>query len=255
MAAERADGMPEATVKQEYLCDWSAALVGSVWGDLVDELERKGGLEAFNHTHDNVFTSWDLGWTDSTAVWFWQVNGDGLDLIDHYEAHGKPLSHYYDVVDAKPYRYIKHWLPHDARQTTLSSGVSILNQCLSHWPGQVSIGPDLPKVDGIQAGRWLLQKNVRIHPRCKSAIECLRQYHYEYDEMKKTYTATPAHDWSSHTADAFRYLASVAKTMIRFAVKELPPEPRPVAAPLHRSFTLDQLFRDRDQQVARRRRI
>jgi hypothetical protein len=73
--------------------------------------------------------------------------------------------------------------------------------------------------------------------------------------MKKTYTATPAHDWSSHTADAFRYLASVAKTMIRFAVKELPPEPRPVAAPLHRSFTLDQLFRDRDQQVARRRRI
>jgi len=253
---ERAEGMPEALIKQEYLCDWTAALVGSVWGDLVDTIRNAGGLGPFEHPRSEVFTSWDLGFTDATAIWFWQLNGAGVDVVDYYEEHGKPLSHYFDLLNQKPYKYVKHWLPHDARQVTLSSGVSILNQCMKEWPGQVVVGPDLPLLDGIQAGRWLLQQPVRFHPRCAEGVEALRQYHYEFDEEKKTFAPRPAHDWSSHGADSWRGLASVVKVSGLLKAKPDGPKPvEPAAAPMHNRFKLEELFEAHRRGVAARRRI
>jgi phage terminase large subunit len=71
-----------------------------------------------------------------------------------------------------------------------------------------------------------LQQKMRIHPRCGDGIEALRQYHYEYDEDTKAFGLKPEHDWSSHTADAFRYLALVVK------YGELVTRPAPKAPPL-----------------------
>jgi phage terminase large subunit len=196
--------------------------------------------------------------TDSTAIWFFQIKDGGVDLIDFYENHGQPLSHYFDHIDNKPYTYVKHWLPHDARQVTLSSGVSILNQMLHKYPGRVEIGPKLHLLDGIQAGRWLLQQGVRLHTRCAEGIEALRQYHYKFDEESKTFSATPDHDWSSHAADAFRYLACVAKVSgLLLPRKPPPPAPSsPIVVPsMNRTFTLDQLFEDRERQLTSRKRI
>jgi hypothetical protein len=117
----------------------------------------------------------------------------------------------------------------------------------------------LPLLDGIQAGRWLLQQKVRIHPRCQAGVNALRDYHYEYDEEKKVFAPRPAHTWSSHTADAFRYLAAVVKYSQGLSwsieAKKAPMVPKPAAVPLHHSFTLEQLFADRDRDMARRRRI
>jgi len=252
---EMRDGMPPALVAQEYDCDWTAAVVGSVWGDLIDGVEKQGGLAPFDHEHGDVFTSWDLGFTDSTAIWFWQVKEGRVDFIDYYEDHGKPLSHYFDIIDGKPYRYVKHWLPHDARQTTLAAGVSILNQFLRKYPGVVSVGPDLPLLEGIQAARWMIQKGVRFHPRTTDGVKCLRHYHYEYDEDKKDYSTRPLHDWSSHAGDGFRYAAAVVKVSELLGTKPAAPKPGPIAKPLHKHFTLDQLHQDREQAQSRRLRI
>lgn len=261
---ERAAGMPEALIKQEYLCDWSAALVGSVYGDLIDASERNGAMQAFNHEYGSVFTTWDLGMTDNTSIWFWQIEDGGVNVIDHYSEHGKPLSHYYDLIESKPYHYVKHWLPHDARQVTLASGVSILNQMLKRWPGQVAVGPDLPLLDGIQAARWMIQKGVMFHPRTAQGVESLRQYHYEYDEGNKIFSNRPAHDWSSHDADAFRGMACVVKVsqMLSPAASKVsesdddgPVLAKPVARPVHRAYNLDELFKDRAAFVTARKRI
>jgi hypothetical protein len=255
-AEERAAGMPDSIVAQEYDCDWNAALAGSVYGDLIDQAAKTGALEEFAHEQGDVFTTWDLGFTDSTVVWFWQVRDGGIDLIDFYEEHGKPLSHYFDMLDGRPYRYVKHWLPHDARQVTLSSGVSILNQFIARFPGQVSICPDLPLLDGIQATRWMLQQGVRFHPRVADGVKALRQYHYEYDEDKKTYANKPAHDWSSHTADALRYVASVVKNSDLIRPRPAAPaKPAVYAKPLHMSVTLNDLFAEHEERIRSRRRI
>lgn len=243
IAAARARGMPEPLIQQEYLCDFNAALVGSVWGDLVAKVEDRGGLDAFTHEVDGVFTNWDLGISDSTSIWWWRLTEDGVDFIDHYSSHGKPMSHYFDVVDARAkergYKYEKHWLPHDARARSLQTGVSILDMFFQKY-GQaaVAIGPELSLMDGIQAGRKLLQRNVRFHPRCAAGVESLRHYHYEYDEDRNTFGAKPEHDWASHDADGFRYTACVVEVSDVLTRKPKPPAPKPMARPLS-SYTLN----------------
>lgn len=246
IAEERAEGMEEALIRQEYLCDWTAANVGAVWGDLIEALEKRGGLEPFEIETDGVFTSWDLGFSDSTAVWFWRLRDGGVEVVDHYEASGKPLSHFFDEVEQRGYRYVKHWLPHDARARTLASGVSILDQCIQRWGASaVAIAPQLSLLDGIQAGRWLLQQpGTRIHPACEDGLEALRAYHYEYDEDRKSFGRKPQHDWSSHTADAWRYMALVVKHSDLMTRK---PEPKPRPPPVDpRLPTIDELFSAND---------
>jgi phage terminase large subunit len=247
---ERSAGMPEALIRQEYLCDFSAANVGAVWGDLIEALEKAGGLDGFEHERDGVFTSWDLGYTDSTAIWFWRLRDGGVEFIDHYEAHGRPMSHYFDVLDSRRealgYKYVKHWLPHDARAKTLQTGESIAEQCVAQWgPSLVAITPQLDLLDGIQAGRWLLQQAVRFHPRASAGVEALKQYHYEYNEDAKTFGKKPEHDWSSHTADAFRYAAVVAR-MTEQAMRRVE-----VDAP--KPGSVDELFAKHMSSTRRRR--
>jgi phage terminase large subunit len=245
---ERASGMPEPLVRQEYLCDFTAALVGAVWGDLLEGVEARGGLEDFQHERDAVFTSWDLGISDATSIWFWRLREGGVEFVDTYRAHGKPISHFLDVLEEKAttqrYRYVKHWLPHDARARTLATGTSVLEQMVARLGSNVAIGPALSLMDGIQAGRWLLQQEgTRFHPRCGEGIEALRQYHYEYDEDRKTFGSKPEHDWSSHDADAFRYAAVVVRATEMLQRKEAPKPARNFQeAP---KYTLDELWDDR----------
>ena len=242
IAEERASGMPEPLIQQEYFCDFTAALVGAVFGDLVEQLEARGGASEFEHGNDGVFTSWDLGISDSTAIWWWRVRDTGVEFVDHYEAHGKPLSHFFDIIDERSYQYVKHWLPHDANARTLVTGSSVVDQFRARYGnGAVAIGPSLSLLDGIQAGRWLLQQpGTRFHSRCHDGLEALRAYHYEYNEDTKNFTRKPLHDWSSHTSDAYRYAAVVA----RVARSQLPREPEPAKAPARAvdSFTREELW-------------
>ncbi len=242
IAEELASGMPEALSDQEYRCDFTAALVGSVWGDLITKLERRGGLVEFEHPTDGVFTTWDLGVSDATSIWFWRVNEHGVpDLIDHYESTGKPWSHYMDEVESRKYQCIKHWLPHDAKQRTGQTGISSVQQFADRWGAdRIGISPELSKADGIQAARWLLQQPMRIHPRCADGLDALRAYHYAWDDESKVFSREPEHDWSSHTADAFRYIACVVRRSELLA-RPKPPKEDLLAKLSHRP-TLDELW-------------
>lgn len=214
---------------------------GSVYGHLMAALKGRGGIADFKHPTDGVFTNWDLGISDSMAIWFWRLGKDGVDVIDHYEGQGEAFSHYMDVVDGRGYQYVKHWLPHDARARTLTTGASVLDQALKRWPGQVAITPELGLSDGIAAGRWLLEpeRRTRFHVRCSAVtgpndidgLEALAEYRYDYDEERDVNKKTPIHDWTSHSADAWRYVACVVKAsevMSRPAEKP-PPKVHPGA--------------------------
>ncbi len=200
--------------------------VGSIFGVLMDRLEERGAISAFEHGNDDVFTSWDLGVADATAIWFWQVNKDGVaDVIDFYAGHGQPLSHYFGVLDSKPYQYKKHWLPHDAKARTLQTGVSTLDQFITAYGGgMVAIGPSLSIADGLGAARWHLEQPIRFHERCgepvrnsvggeehPGGLEALREYRYEWDEESRVFSKRPLHNWASNPADAFRYVSCVVR--------------------------------------------
>ena len=113
------------------------------------------------------------------------------------------------MVLAKPYRYGKHYLPHDARAKTLAAaGKSVIEQMAEHLGiNNMAIVPDLSVQDGIQAVRQMLPRCWFDEDKCAEGIEALRQYQREYDEDKKAFRQTPRHDWCSHPADAFRMCA------------------------------------------------
>lgn len=271
IAEERASGMPEELIAQEYLCDWTAANVGSFYGASLAALEKAGRLGvAFEpEERDEVQTAWDIGRADSTSIWWFRPSRGGLDVLDHYSSHTEDPAHYFAVVDERGqrygWRYRRHWLPHDARHKTAATKVSYLDQAREHFGGgMVQIVPDFSLRDGIAAVRWLLGKDnpaTRFHARCSAVvgpkdcdgIDALKSYHREWDDEDKCFSEVPVHDWSSHTADAARYMATVARYAQEAMPKPPPPPPPPVARPIDKSFTLEELFTAREAEQRGRR--
>ncbi len=248
MAEELAEGMAQEMIDQEYKVDWTAANVGAIYGKFMSALELRQALDVdFTHPNDGVHTSWDLGVSDSTSIWFWRLSGDAVEFIDFYENHGQAAEHYFGVLREKGYAYETHWLPHDARARTLVTGTSFHEEAIEELAkkgcGAVAIGPQLSLEDGISAGRWLLQRPAtRFHKRCEDGVNALRGYEYEYDEELKVFSKKPLHNWASHPSDAFRYGAIVRKIALTMAPPPKPGPAKPVAQPIHKSTSLDELF-------------
>jgi phage terminase large subunit len=86
--------------------------------------------------------------------------------------------------------------------------------------------PNQPKQDGINTARQTLKRCV-FHPRCEEVgISALEQYRRDWDDERKTFRASEIHDWTSHLADAFRYLSIAWRSAPREPVKYEPPQPR-----------------------------
>lgn len=154
-----------------------------------------------------VVTAWDLGIGDTTAIWFAQFIGPEVRLIDHYEASGVGLDHYARVLQEKGYIYDQHILPHDVRVRELGTGKSRLETLNNLGVRNIQIAPQLNVDDGIQAVRSMLPLCWFDAERCEHGVEALRAYHREYDDKNLVWKGRPSHDWSSHSADAFRYLS------------------------------------------------
>lgn len=189
-------------------CDFDAAIPGAIYGAELYQADIEGRIKPGIYdptlkTHAVL----DLGFTDDTAIWWFQV-GKELRLVDCYSTHGMPISHYNEVLRAKPYTYGEWlWLPHDARAKSLQTGRSIVEQVVGlGWSPRIV--PELGLTDGIQASRLSL-RTVFIDSKCKDGLEALRQYQREYDADKKCFRDHPRHDWTSHYADAFRYACLV----------------------------------------------
>ncbi|MGE3710032.1 MAG: terminase family protein [Hyphomicrobiaceae bacterium] len=199
--------MSEDQYQQEFECSFDAAIQGSYYGALLNELEGKGRMRELPHNPEyGVYTAWDLGVGDSTAIWFCQLAGKDVHLIDFYQNSGVGMSHYVEVLKAKPYHYVDHIWPHDADSSEKGTGRTVVQT----MGGMGMFGRVLPRSspqDGIMAVRLLLQRCWFDRGRCWKGIELLKQYRREFDENKKTFKDAPYHDFTSDAADAFRYLA------------------------------------------------
>lgn len=224
MQAEHGEDYGRALWLQEYYTSFEAAIPGSIWGDVIEQARAGGRIVEF--ACDPVVpvdTGWDLGRTDDTAIWFRQMNGASMDVIDHHASNFKDIPFYVELLLAKRaeqgWRYGTHWLPHDARPRTLAAGgKSILQQfedAARRHPelGRFAIAPRLDRQEGIQAGRASV-KIARFHAtRCAAGLEHLKMYHRVYDPEKKMFVDVPEHDESSHDADAWRTLSLTWKVL------------------------------------------
>jgi phage terminase large subunit len=195
---------------QEYECSFEAAILGAFYGKEMREAQEQGRIGRVRWDENlKVYTAWDLGYKDDTAIWFYQVLRGEVRVIDFHSVSGASIEQIADTVKVKPYRYAKHYLPHDARAKTLAAaGKSIIEQLAAHLGfANLAVVPELSVQDGIQAVRQVLPRCWFNEDGCRDGIEALRQYQREYDEDKKAFRQAPRHDWASHPADAFRMLA------------------------------------------------
>lgn len=196
--------------EQEFECSFEAAILGAYFGKEMRVITDAGqiGKVEYDPTAP-VHTAWDLGYSDDTAIWWYQVLRGEIHLIDYHSSSGNPILYYTELMESKPYRYGLHWLPHDARAKTLASGGKSIIEMVADKLGMetLRIVPSLSLQDGIQAARVALMRSWFDADKTADGIECLRQYQREFDDDKKVFRDKPRHDWTSHGADAFRMMA------------------------------------------------
>jgi hypothetical protein len=199
--------MGEDKYRQEFECSFDAAVEGSYYGQILNELEDKKHMQEIPYEElSKTFTAWDLGMGDSTSIWVAQLVGSEVRLIDYYENHGVGLDHYVKWIRDNDYIKAEHILPHDVRVRELGSGKSRL-EMLEEAGLEIKIAPRMGLDDGIQAVRRLLPRCWFNVPKVQIGLNCLRNYRRDYDEKRKIFYERPLHDWSSHGSDSFRYLA------------------------------------------------
>ena len=189
---------------------------GSVFGKQLAQARSDGRITKVPYdASTGVYTAWDLGIGDSTVIWFFQTVGNEIHFIDHYEGSNEDLGHYISYIQNKPYQYTTHFLPHDSKARELQTGMTRVEFFNNHGiynievlrPTNFSLGQD--DIDLVARPKFSLC--WFDEEKCQRGLECLRAYHYEYDNKNKLLRNKPEHDWSSHSSSAFIY-ALMAKT-------------------------------------------
>lgn len=218
----------DALIDQEYWCSFEAAILGAYWGREIGELERKGHVRQVTASEGfPVHCAWDLGVGDAMAIWFFQVSGDEIHVLDYFEAHGYAIGYYANMKKEKAekngWTYGYDYVPHDARQRSMTSAgrdgrAKQRLEVMIEERLKPLIVPLHKIEDGISAVRQVLPKCWFDTENCAEGLERLRQYRAEWNDDAKCFVDRPMHDWTSHGADAFRYLAMAYQ-------KVSPPQP------------------------------
>jgi phage terminase large subunit len=208
--SDAASDMYESAYAREYECSFDAAIEGAYYTKELAEADKAGRLCRIPvEPIVRVDTAWDLGIDDATAIWFVQDVGRERRLIDYLEVSGEGLPDIVKRLEAKNYRYRRHVLPHDVQARELGTGKSRLETLQSLGLRDIEIAPRLEVSDGINALRLMLPRCWFDEDRCARGIDALKQYRREWDNKRQTWRERPLHDWTSHAADALRYLALV----------------------------------------------
>jgi hypothetical protein len=210
MISDYGKDMGEALYQQEYYCSFEAAVIGAIYGSQIALARASGRITSVPYDPNvKVGTMWDLGFSDSTSIWFFQLVGNEIRFIDYYAANNVSLKHYAQILEGKTadlgYQYDSRYMlfPHDVEVHELSSGKS-RRQILFEMGISVTVSPKAGIWDGIEAVRREFHRFVFDRERCEKGIEALSLYQREWDPKNRVFLPKPKHDWTSHAADAMR---------------------------------------------------
>ena len=213
------EDLGKAQFEQEYLCSFNAAIMGAFYGREMAQMRAENRISALEAIPGRaVHTAWDIGVRDDTSVWWWQVQGNKPVILACYTNSGGGLEHYAekDTEIRSEHGWPRtsdcvDYVPQDAKVMEWGSGRTRIEAMIKLGLRPSVVGA-ASKLDGINAARITLNQAI-IHPRCEIGISALEQYRRDWDDDRKTFRANEVHDWTSHLADAFRYLSLAWKTM------------------------------------------
>lgn len=201
-----AEDMDDSEYEQEFECSFQAAIRGAYYGKEIAKLESDNRITSVPYDPSlPVFTAWDLGVGDSTAIWFCQRSGPEWRAIDYLEASGVGLDHYVREINARPYVYGEHIWPHDGKNREFATGLE-RTQVAANMGLHVRVLDQHQLMDGIDATRRALPMFWMDADKCRRGIDALSLYRRDWDEKRQDFKTNPLHDWTSHGADAMRYM-------------------------------------------------
>lgn len=189
------------------------AIEGAYYASALRELRQAGRITSVPVTSEaRVNTAWDLGMSDKTAIWFFQVLGREVRVIDYYEASDSSMSHYAQVLKDREYHYGRHFGPHDLEVRELfSSGPRPRTRREIAAEDHGIAFETVPRVEDMREGREAVRQMLPLcvfdAERCAEGIKALENYKREWLADKATYSNHPRHDWASHGAKAYETLA------------------------------------------------
>lgn len=151
----------------------------------------------------------DIGGTgaksDNFVFWAYQIIGNSINWIDHYEAQGQDIGTHLTWLRSRGYTdtRAKIWLPHDG--ATNDKVIDVSYESAFRAAGySVIVVPN----QGKGAAMARIEEMRRLFPRmwfdaerCKVGLDALGWYH-ERRDAERDAGLGPEHDWSSHSADA-----------------------------------------------------
>lgn len=209
----KAMGMSEEHIRQEFYCDFDVGNIGAYFTREMSDMEQEGRLTTLKPNPSlPLHTVWDLGGTDATACWLFQLEGKYINLLHIVHDSGYGLKWYLDKVETIRQsfgcRWGNHFMPHDVKQAhqgweQAESRLMIARQ--HGWFFQVT--PKVNFEDGVESMRYIFSK-LRIDKlNCQIGIRAIREYQREYDEGRSCYKSKPLDNWATHIVDSLRYLA------------------------------------------------
>ena len=196
-------------IKREYPTtpkeSFELTVEGAYFGPQMIAMRKQGRICNVPILDKPVYTTWDLGTNDSTAIVFWQDLGLERRAIDYYENNGEGWGHYARILNERGYNYERHYLPHDADQRRMGQIVTTARQ-EAEAAGLRSVevlGRIASERDGIDSSRAFMANVWIDEARCARLIRCLDNYRKEWDDKRGVFKDHPLHDEHSHGYKAF----------------------------------------------------
>ena len=189
---------------------------GAIFAKEMQQAEKEGRICRVPYDATKpVHAVFDLGWSDSTAIWFLQFVGMETRLIRYIEDSQKTISFYLATMQTFGYVYDTIWLPHDAENKTLAAAGRTIDDIVRAAGFKTRIMPRVPVLDSINAARTIFPTCYFDREHTADGLACLRHYRYEVDPDTGQFSRNPLHDHYSHGADAFRYIALMIKEPVK----------------------------------------
>jgi hypothetical protein len=228
---------------------WQEDIRGAFFARELRDLRSRGKITAVPYNPNReIHTAWDLGISDYTSIWFFQVYGGEVYVIDYYENSDLGVSYYLQHVLAewsKPVKeggkayawYGKLFVPHDVAKRDSYYGEALIDTIkAAGWDAVAA--PKQDKYASIEQARRLLPKCTFDETNCQVGIERLENYRKKISEQTGEYTSVPVHDINSHGADAFRTLAAKIGDVLtvggRLGARKNRPKRLPIAPAISR---------------------
>ena len=188
----------------------AAPVEGAIYADVLEIVRRKGQFRNDLPVAKDVpiWAVWDLGFRDYTAIWLVQWDGIALKWLWFTQGSQKQTSEYVAELHRSGYKIYGHILPHDAAymdKTGTKNYVMELRRCGGENLKVVPRTKDVWK--GINDLRSLLHKSYFYRPNMEDGLKMLQQYRAKKNDSAGIIGTVPVHDFTSHAADAARYVA------------------------------------------------